>query len=113
LRRVVGHATSLIRGGQLTGGRRSRLRGLPTVAGQIIRSRVIPDGKKVVPYSIQTLKRRRPDWYRQDMTSLFDLLSQGRLTPIVARRLGLEEAADAHELLSDGSVTGRIMLVMS
>lgn len=72
----------------------------------------IPNGKKVVPYSIQTLKRRHPDWYREDMTSLFDLLSQGKLTPIVAKRLGLEEATHAHELLSDGSLTGRIMLVM-
>ena len=43
-------------------------------AGQIIRSRVIPDGKK--------------------------------------ERLGLEEAARAHELLSNDSVTGRIMFVM-
>jgi NADPH2:quinone reductase len=109
---AFGHATSLIRGGQLTGGRRSRFRGLPTLAGQIIRSRVMPNGKKVVPYSIQTLKRRHPDWYREDMTSLFELLSQGKLTPIVAKRLGLEEATHAHELLSDGSVTGRIMLVM-
>lgn len=73
--------------------------------------RLIPDGKKVVPYSIRTLKRRHPDWYREDMTFLFDLLSQRKLTPIVAKRLGLEKAADAHGLLSDGSVTGRIMLV--
>jgi NADPH2:quinone reductase len=109
---AFGHATSLIRGGQLTGGRRSRLRGLPALVGQVIRSRLIPDGKKVVPYSIQMLKRRHPDWHREDMTSLFNLLSQGTLTPIVAKRLGLEEAAHAHELLSDGSVTGRIMLVM-
>ena len=46
------------------------------------------------------------------MTHLFDLLSQGKLTPIIAKQLGLEEAAAAHELLSDGSVTGRIMLVI-
>jgi NADPH2:quinone reductase len=110
---AFGHATSLIRGGRLTGGRRSRLRGLPTIASQIIRSRVIPDGKKVVPYSIQTLKQRQPDWYREDMIHLFDLLSQGKLTPIVAKQLRLEEAAAAHELLSDGSVEGRIMLVVS
>lgn len=110
---AFGHATSLIRGGQLAGGRRSRLRGLPTVAGQIIRSRLIPDGKQVVPYSIQTLKRRHPDWYREDMTALLALLSQGKLTPIIAKQLGLEEAAQAHELLSEGSLRGRIMLVMS
>ena len=109
---AFGHATSMIRDGQLTSGRRSRLRGLPALAGQIICSRLIPDGKKVIPYSIQTLKRRHPDWYREDMTSLFDLASQGRLTPRVAKRLRLDEAAAAHELLSDSSVMGRIMLDM-
>lgn len=109
---AFGHATSLVRGGRLTGGRRSRVRGLPTVAGQIIRSRLIPDGRKVVPYSIQTLKRRRPDWYREDMTALLSLLSRGELKPIIAERLRLDEAVRAHELLAEGSRTGRIMLVM-
>jgi NADPH2:quinone reductase len=110
---AFGHATSLIRGGRLSGGRRSRLRGLPALAGQIVRSRLIPDGRKIVPYSVQLLKRRHPDWYCEDMTSLFGLLSRAELTPVVAKRLGLEEAARAHELLGDGSLTGRIMLVMS
>ncbi len=96
----------------MTGGRRSRVRGLPTIAGQIIRSRLIPDGRKVIPYSIQTLKRRRPDWYREDMAALLDLLSRGKLTPIIAKRLELDEAVRAHELLAEGSLTGRIMLVM-
>lgn len=86
---AFGHATSLIRGGRLTGGRRSRIRGLPTVAAHIIRSRLIPDGKKVIPYSIQTLKRRHPNWYREDMSFLFDLLSTGALTPLVAGRIML------------------------
>jgi NADPH:quinone reductase-like Zn-dependent oxidoreductase len=110
---AFGHATSLIRGGRLTGGRRSRIRGLPTVAAHIIRSRLIPDGKKVIPYSIQTLKRRHPNWYREDMSFLFDLLSTGALTPLVAERIELDQAAEAHELLSSGSVAGRIMLVVS
>jgi NADPH2:quinone reductase len=96
----------------LTGGPRTRFRALPTLAGQIIRSRFVPDGKKVVPYSIQTLKRRHPDWYREDMTALLGLLSRGKLTPIIAKRLRLDEAVRAHELLAEGSLTGRIMLVM-
>jgi NADPH:quinone reductase-like Zn-dependent oxidoreductase len=53
---AFGHATSLING-TLTGGRRSRLRGLPTIAGYILASRLIPNRKKIVLYSIQTLKR--------------------------------------------------------
>jgi len=109
---AFGHATSLIRDGRLAGGRRSRVRGLPTLAGQILRSRLIPDGRKVVPYSIQMLKRRHSDWYREDMTALFALLSGGKLSPIIAKRLGLDEAVRAHELLVEGSLMGRIMLVM-
>jgi NADPH:quinone reductase-like Zn-dependent oxidoreductase len=46
------------------------------------------------------------------MTFLFDLLSQGKLTAIIAKRVGLEEAAEAHALLSDTSLQGRIMLAM-
>lgn len=110
--RVVafGHATSLI-DGTLTGGRRSRLRGLPTVAGYIIASYLIPDGKKIVPYSIQTLKRRKPRWFREDMATLFDLLSDRKIKPVIAARMPLTEAVHAHELVSSGSVIGRIVLV--
>ncbi len=46
------------------------------------------------------------------MAALFTLLSQGKLTPIIAKQLGLKEAVKAHELLSEGSLVGRIMLVM-
>jgi len=47
------------------------------------------------------------------MSFLFDLLSTGALTPLVAERIELDQAAEAHELLSSGSVAGRIMLVVS
>lgn len=106
---AFGHATSLI-DLTLTGGRRSRLRGLPTVAGYIVVSTLIPDGKKMVLYSIQTLKRRKPAWFGEDMTSLFNLLSEGQISPVVADCLPLEEAARAHELLGSGSVTGKLVL---
>ena len=110
--RVVafGHATSLI-DKTLTGGQRSRLRGLPTVAGFIVASYLIPDGKKMVLYSIQTLKRRNPAWFREDLATLFDLLSDGKIKPVIAARIPLTEAMHAHELVGGGSVTGRIVLV--
>jgi NADPH:quinone reductase-like Zn-dependent oxidoreductase len=112
--RVVafGHATSLI-DRTLTGGRRSRLRGLPTIAGYIIASFLIPDGKKIILYSIQTLKRRKPDWFREDMATLFGLLSRGQISPVIADCLPLAEAARVHELLGTGSVTGKIVLSVS
>jgi NADPH2:quinone reductase len=65
----------------------------------------------VVPYSIQTLKRLRPAVFREDLITLFGLLQQHKLKPLVAQRLPLRRARCAHELLGKGGVTGKIVLV--
>jgi NADPH2:quinone reductase len=65
----------------------------------------------VVPYSIQWLKRLRPALFRQDLLALFDLLQQRTITPLVAERLPLAQARQAHELLGKGGVTGKVVLV--
>ena len=65
----------------------------------------------MVPYSIQWLKRRRPSWFRQDLTALFDLLRQGMIKPLIAQRFPLAEARRAHELLGKGGVSGKIVLM--
>lgn len=67
--------------------------------------------KRLLVYSIQMLKRRKPDWFRQDMATLFDLLGRGELKPVIDRRLPLEQAALAHELLGKGETVGKIVLV--
>jgi NADPH2:quinone reductase len=106
---AFGHATSLI-DRTLTGGRRSRLRGLPTMAVQIVKHSLIPDRRRMVLYSIQTLKKRQPDWFREDMTALFGLLADRKIRPVIAECLPLAEAVRAHELLGQGSVTGKLVL---
>ena len=58
----------------------------------------------MVPYSIQWLKRLRPALFRQDLTALFELLHQQKIRPLIARRLPLAEARQAHELLGKGGV---------
>jgi NADPH2:quinone reductase len=67
--------------------------------------------KRLSIYSIQMLKRRKPDWFRQDLTTLFDLLGRGDLKPVIDRRLPLEQAGLAHELLVKGDTVGKIVLV--
>ena len=67
--------------------------------------------KRLSISSIQMLKRRKPEWFRQDLTTLFDLLGRGDLKPIIDRRLPLEQAALAHELLGKGDTVGKIVLV--
>ena len=72
---------------------------------------LLPGRKRVVPYSIQTLKRLRPALFRQDLIALLDLLKQQKIKPLIARRFPLAEARHAQELLGKGGVIGKIVLV--
>jgi len=77
----------------------------------IARSWLSPVRKRLVPYSIQWLKRLRAAWFRQDLIALFDLLQRREIKPLIAQRFPLAEARRAHELLGQGGVTGKIVLV--
>jgi NADPH:quinone reductase-like Zn-dependent oxidoreductase len=74
---------------------------------------LFPSRRRVVPYSIQWLKRLKPALFRKDLTVLFDLLQEKKIKPLIAQRLPLTDARHAHELLGAGGVTGKIVLVPS
>jgi NADPH:quinone reductase-like Zn-dependent oxidoreductase len=113
--RVVAYGlTSSLREGRLASGRpggRRRLHGIPIFGLYIAAGWLLPGRKRVVPYSIQWLKRLKPRLFREDLTALLDLLQQEKIKPLVARRFPLAEARQAHELLGRGGVTGKIVLV--
>jgi NADPH2:quinone reductase len=113
--RVVGYGnTTSLRGEGLGAGRtgrRNRLHGIPVYALYIAGGWLLPGRKRVVPYSIQTLKRLKPALFRQDLIVLLDLLRQRKIKPLIARRFPLAGAKRAHELLGKGGVTGKIVLV--
>jgi NADPH2:quinone reductase len=44
------------------------------------------------------------------LTSLLDLLGQGKIKPMIARRMPLAEARRAHELIEQADVQGKIVL---
>ena len=106
--------TSSLSGGRLASGRsgrRNRLHGIPIFALYIAGSWLLPGRKRVVPYSIQWLKRLKPALFRQDLIALLDLLREKRIKPLIAQRFPLAEARHAHELLGKGGVTGKLVLV--
>jgi NADPH2:quinone reductase len=106
--------TSSLRGGRLASGRsgrRDRFSGIAIFGLYIAGGWLLPGRKRVVPYSIQWLKRWRPGLFRQDLVALFDLLQQQKIKPLIAQRFPLAEARQAHELLGKGGVTGKIVLV--
>ena len=53
----------------------------------------------------------RPAWYREDLIALLELLRQGKIKPIIAERIPLDEVTRAHELLGRGAVMGKIVLL--
>jgi NADPH2:quinone reductase len=111
---VVYGLTSSLRGGRLASGRsgsRHRFRALAIFGLYIAGGWLLPGRKRVVPYSIQWLKRLKPELFRQDLTTLFGLLEQKKVKPLIAQRFPLAEARQAHELLGQGGVTGKIVLV--
>jgi len=113
--RVVGYGnTTTLRGEGLGAGRtgrRNRLHGVPVYALYIAGGWLLRGRRRIVPYSIQTLKRLRPALFRRDLTTLLGLLRDGQIRPIVAGRLPLAEARRAHEMLERGGVVGKIVLL--
>jgi NADPH:quinone reductase-like Zn-dependent oxidoreductase len=113
--RVIGYGnTTSLRGeglGSDRPGRRNRLHGIPIYALYVAGGWLLPGRKRIVPYSIQTLKRLRPALFRQDLIALLDLLRQQKIKPLIAQRLPLAEARHAQEMLGKGGVIGKIVLV--
>jgi NADPH:quinone reductase len=106
--------TSSLRGGRLASGRpgsRHRFREIRVFALYIVGGWLFPGRKRVVPYSIQWLKRLRSAWFRQDLIDLLDLLQRQKIKPLIAQLLPLAEARQAQELLGKGGIAGKIVLV--
>jgi NADPH:quinone reductase-like Zn-dependent oxidoreductase len=111
---VVYGLTSSLSGGRSASGRparRNRFHAVPIFAVYIAGGWLLPGRKRVIPYSIQWLKRLRPMLFRRDLTALLDLLQQKKIKPLIAQRFPLSEASRAHELLGKEGVTGKIVLV--
>jgi len=104
---------SKMRAGRMTSGSQGRhpIRESAELGGYILRNWFKAGRKSMVPYSIQWLMRFRPAWFRHDLLTLLDLLKDGKIKPLIAQRLPLEEARRAHEMLGEGGVLGKIVLL--
>jgi len=93
-----------LHGGRISSGApsgRHSIRESAILGRQILRNWFLPGHKSMVPYSIQWLMRPKPAWFRQDLLTLFGLLQQKEIKPLIAQRLPLCQARHAHELLAE------------
>lgn len=74
--------------------------------------RAIPDGRTAEFYGIGESKVSRGGTIQADLARLLAWRAEGRLgAPLVGARFPLERAGDAHFLLGEGGVAGKILLV--
>jgi NADPH:quinone reductase-like Zn-dependent oxidoreductase len=72
-------------------------------------SRLRRDGKRLRVYGTTSfLRNQRP--FREDWATLFSLLEERRIAPVIARECWLEQAAEANRLLEAGGVVGNLVL---
>ncbi|TVY06871.1 medium chain dehydrogenase/reductase family protein [Paenibacillus cremeus] len=67
-------------------------------------------GNPAYMYSITTLHRERPDWFREDLGVLFGWLERGIIDPLVSHRIPIRDAACAHQLLQQSQAAGKVVL---
>jgi NADPH:quinone reductase-like Zn-dependent oxidoreductase len=73
--------------------------------------RVIPDGRKSAWFNVTNLRKQHPDWFREDLSILYDLLAQKKIRPVIGARLALRDAVKANEMLERAEVAGKIVLL--
>jgi len=71
---------------------------------------LVPGGKRARFFSINVMRARHPDWFKEDLARLFDLLKSGAIRPRVAERISFDELPDAHRRLEAGGLEGKIVL---
>ncbi len=70
----------------------------------------LPNGHATAFYSIGAMRRIHPDWFREDLATLFEMLADGRITPVVAEVLPLSEVRQAHDRVEAQDVAGKLVL---
>ena len=74
---------------------------------------ILANGRSASLYSIGALRKKRPDWFKEDLGELFSLLAQGKIKPVIAERMPLAKAALAHDLVEQAAVKGKIVLIVN
>ena len=73
---------------------------------------LLPNRRSASFYSIGATRKKHPDWFSEDLTVLFNLLTNGKVRPIIDKRMPMVEAIEAYELISNANVHGKIVLEM-
>ncbi len=109
---IQGALALLRKGGRLVSfGEPAGFADLFRVLGTSLAVNLLPNGKayKLYGTSFYFLGMTRP--FLEDWATLFRLLGEGKIKPVIAARFPILEAAQANALLESGQVTGNVVLL--
>ena len=66
--------------------------------------------RSVLGFSSVTTRKTKPDWYAQTSQEVIKLMTNGELSIPVSKVLNFDNAAEAHRLMEEKAVTGKIIL---
>lgn len=73
----------------------------------------LPNGHATAFYSIGAMRRKHPDWFKEDLATLFEMLAAGRIDPAVAEVMPLSQVRRAHARVEAGEVQGKLVMRVS
>jgi NADPH:quinone reductase-like Zn-dependent oxidoreductase len=68
-------------------------------------------GRRALFYSITARRTTHPEDFKADMATLFELLRNGAIHPVVIDRLPLSAAREVHARIDAGGLGGKIVLL--
>ena len=71
---------------------------------------IMLQGKRVSFYSIGDEKKKDLAAFKNDLSSIFNLLKDHKINPVIGARFPLDQAAEAQRLLGSAAVSGKIIL---
>jgi NADPH2:quinone reductase len=74
---------------------------------------LLPNNKSARLFDVVQLNKKNPTWYTEDLKVLMGYLAEGKIKPVIARRMPLVEAREAQELILEAKVKGKVVLICS
>jgi NADPH2:quinone reductase len=101
----------LRRGGRLVGyGNPISFSSMLKVLSQVALFTILPNGKSAKYYSTGASRFNRK-MFQQDWATLFSMLGDGQIKPVIMQKFPILEAASANALLESGQVIGNLVLI--
>ncbi len=104
---VLGKGGRLVSFGEPTGG----LPALFRMLGTVIKTNLLPNGRRIKLYGTSTYFLGSRQSYMEDWATLFELLAEGKIQPVIHQKYPLLEAAQGNAVLESGQVVGNVVLV--